>query len=157
MRRIPLLLMLALDGCTSAKNAFQVQDPRDLVRSAALWLCGSETAMVREGSALTLTRSTSQTLAKPPDFLGSVDGGRWPLQSRPCGPGSSSRLASVRGDCLDRVRRRHLHCVQAEQGQAGVPGGSEWRALRGQMGVRALGEQLSARCGYRQRRDGRPQ
>jgi hypothetical protein len=59
MRCIPLLLMLALGGCTGAKNTFQVQDPRGLVRSATLRLCGSETPMVREGSALTLTRSIS--------------------------------------------------------------------------------------------------
>lgn len=57
MKRLSLLLMLALGGCAGAKNTFQVQDPRGLVRNATVRLCGSETPLVREGNALTLTRS----------------------------------------------------------------------------------------------------
>jgi hypothetical protein len=39
------------------ENIFEVQDPRGLVRSATLRLCGSETPLVREENRLTLTRS----------------------------------------------------------------------------------------------------
>jgi len=51
------LTVFALGGCTGAKNTFEIEDPRGLVSSATLRLCGSETPLAREADRLTLTRS----------------------------------------------------------------------------------------------------
>ena len=59
MRLVPLFLVMALGGCAGPKNRFVVQDPRGLVRSATLRLCGSETPLVREGKRLYLSRSVT--------------------------------------------------------------------------------------------------
>lgn len=54
MRWALLLLVLALAGCD--RNTFQVDDPKGLVRSATLRLCGSETPMERAGTSFELSR-----------------------------------------------------------------------------------------------------
>ena len=59
MRWVPLLLVIALGGCAGPENTFVVQDPRSLVSSATLRLCGSETPLVRHGDRLSLSRSIS--------------------------------------------------------------------------------------------------
>ena len=59
MRWVPLFLVMALDGCAGPENTFVVQDPRGLVSSATLTLCGSETPLVREGRRLSLSRSVT--------------------------------------------------------------------------------------------------
>jgi hypothetical protein len=59
MRWIPLLLVMSLSGCAGPKNTFVVQDPRGLVSSATLRLCGSETPLLREGQRLSLSRSVT--------------------------------------------------------------------------------------------------
>jgi hypothetical protein len=54
MRWCLLLLALPLAGC--AKNTFVVEDPKGLVKSATLSLCGSETPLDRSGHSFTLVR-----------------------------------------------------------------------------------------------------
>ena len=52
---ILLLLTVALGGCS--KNTFEVDDPKVLVRSATLQLCGTSTPLQRAGKSFELSRS----------------------------------------------------------------------------------------------------
>ncbi len=49
-----MLLVLALAGCS--RNTFEVDDPKGLVRSATLRLCGSETPLERHGKSFELSQ-----------------------------------------------------------------------------------------------------
>jgi hypothetical protein len=59
MRWVPLLVVCSLVGCAGEKNTFEVQDPRGLLTSATLRLCGSESPLVRNEDRLTLSHSIS--------------------------------------------------------------------------------------------------
>ena len=49
-----MLAALVLTGCS--RNTFEVDDPRGLVRSANLDLCGSKFALKRHGQSFTTSR-----------------------------------------------------------------------------------------------------
>jgi hypothetical protein len=55
VRWVLLFFAFALAGCS--RNTFEVDDPKGLVRSATLRLCGSETPLERVGKSLKLSRS----------------------------------------------------------------------------------------------------
>jgi hypothetical protein len=52
-RFLPLVLAVAACG---TRNTFVVEDPKGLVRTATLEICGSQTPLKRDGSKLTLTQ-----------------------------------------------------------------------------------------------------
>ena len=60
MRWLPLLSAVAtLCGCAGPKNTFLVDDPRGLVTTATLRLCGSVSPLERNGDRLSLQQSVA--------------------------------------------------------------------------------------------------